>query len=139
MSTEENKALARRLHEEWDKKGYSGAVDLLAPDFVAHLPGASQPLNLAAYQQYGGAFDAGFSNTKHTILDQIAEGDKVVTRVSWHATHTGNFQGIPPTGKQVTMTGLNIIRVANGKVPEFWGEFDALGLLQQLGAVPSPG
>jgi predicted ester cyclase len=138
MSTEENKALARQQFAEWDQKGYTGTGALVSPDFVAHLPGSPGPLNLEGYKQYAAPFDQGFPGLKHTIEDQIAEGDRVVSRIIWYATHTGNFQGIPPTGKQVTMTGIAIIRVANGKIAEFWGEFDALGLLQQLGAIPAP-
>ncbi len=136
MSTEENKALVRQQHEEWDRKGYTNAVELLAPNFVAHLPGSPHPMNLEAFKQYAAPFDAGFSGSRHTIEDMIAEGDKVVTRVTWRATHTGNFQGLPPTGKQVTMTSMNILRIANGKIVERWGEFDALGLMQQLGVIP---
>jgi steroid delta-isomerase-like uncharacterized protein len=139
MSIEENKALARQQHEEWNSKGYVNAVEMFSPNFVAHLPGSPGPMNLEGYKQYTASFDTGFPDTKHTILDQIAEGDKVVTRLTWHGTHTGNFQGIPPTGLQATMTGTNILRFENGKIVEFWGEFDALGLLQQLGVIPPMG
>jgi predicted ester cyclase len=69
----------------------------------------------------------------------IAEGDKVASRVTLSATHQGEFQGIPPTGKQVTQTGIDLLRIAGGKVVERWGEFDNLGLLQQLGVLPPPG
>ena len=138
MSTEENKALARQQFAEWDRDGFANIDALAAPNFVAHLPGAPSPLDLAGFKQYAAPFDEGFPGGKLTIDDQIAEGDVVVTRNTWHATHTGNFQGIPPTGKQVAMTGIAIMRVANGKIAEFWGEFDALGLLQQIGAIPAP-
>jgi predicted ester cyclase len=69
----------------------------------------------------------------------IAEEDKVASRVSLSATHQGEFQGIPPTGKQVMQTGIDLLRIAGGKVVERWGEFDNLGLLQQLGVLPPPG
>ena len=139
MSAEQNKALALQQFAEWDQQGYTSTGPLVSPDFVAHLPGSPSPLNLEGYKQYTAPFDEGFPGLKHTIEYQVAEGDKVVTRVIWRATHTGNFQGIPPTGKQTTMTGVAIMRIANGKIAEFWGEFDALGLLQQLDAIPTPG
>jgi len=139
MSTEQNKALIRQQYQEIDRKGFANAVELLAPNFVAHLPGAPGPMNLEAFRQYAAAFDAGFPGYRHAIEDQIAEGDKVVTRITWHGTHTGNFQGLPPTGKQVTMTAMNIHRIANGKIVEHRAEFDALGMMQQLGVIPAMG
>ena len=69
----------------------------------------------------------------------IAEGDTVVTRVIYYASHTGSFMGIPPTGKQVTVSGIDITRIVNGKAEESWGNSDALGMLQQLGVIPAPG
>ncbi len=69
----------------------------------------------------------------------IAEGEKVVSRLTVHGVHQGDFQGIPPTGKAVMQTGIDILRLAGGKVIERWGEFDNLGLMQQLGVIPAPG
>ena len=94
MSTEENKALARQQFAEWDKKGYQGTGELVTPNFVAHLPSGPGPLNLEGYKQYCAPFDEGFPGLQHTIEEQIAEGDKVVNRITWRATHTGSFQGI---------------------------------------------
>lgn len=73
-----------------------------------------------------------------TIDDQIAEGDRVVTRWSMHGTHDGEMMGIPATGKTVTMTGIAIDRFSNGKFAESWLELDTAGMLQQVGAIPSP-
>lgn len=137
MSTEQNKALIRQQFEEIDRKGFANAVELLAPNFVAYLPGAPGPMNLETFRHYAAVFDTGFPGFRHTIEDQIAEGDKVVSRISWQATHMGNFQGIPPTGKQVTMVGINVSRIAHGKIVEQWGEFDSLGLMQQLDVIPA--
>jgi len=69
----------------------------------------------------------------------IAEGEKVVSRLTVHGVHQGDFQGIPPTGKAVMQTGIDILRLAGGKVIERWGEFDNLGLMQQLGVIPASG
>ncbi len=79
-----------------------------------------------------------FPDSQLPVEDQIAEGDKVVTRWTCRATHTGEFQGMPPTGKYTTMTGTTIFRIANGKLVEGWTNADMLGLLQQLGAIPAP-
>jgi len=72
------------------------------------------------------------------VQDLIAEADKVVDRWTQTMPHSGEFKGIPATGKQVTVTGINIVRIADGKIVELWHREDALGLLQQLGAIPVP-
>ena len=79
-----------------------------------------------------------FSDFRHTIEDQVAEGDKVVTSIRGYGTHTGEFLGIAPTGKEVSMRGIAIHRIANGKLAEHWGRVDNVGLLIQLGAIPAP-
>ena len=82
---------------------------------------------------------AAFPDIQYTVEALLAEGDKVVVRWTARGTHTGELMGIPPTGKQVTVTGVNIGRVANGRIVEEWGEFDMMGMMQQLGVVPTPG
>jgi len=78
-------------------------------------------------------------NSSFTIIeDQIAEGDIVVSRLASTATHTGEFNGIPPTGKRITVSGIFVDRVVGGKIVERWGIFDQLGLMQQLGVIPAP-
>ncbi len=81
---------------------------------------------------------AAFSNNHYTIEDQIAEGDRVATRVTWRATHSGDFQGHPPTGKQIEVSGIAIERRKDGKIVERWLNYDQLGVMQQLGLVPPP-
>ncbi len=113
------------------------ANQFMAPDVKIHV--SSSPMDVAAYQQFGQAFRRAFPDGKHTIAFQIAEGDKVVTRVVYAGTHTGTFQGIPATNKPIRITGTVIGRVVDGKIVERWAEFDAMGLMQQLGVVPAPG
>ncbi len=84
------------------------------------------------------AVRSAFPDLRLTIEDQIAEGDKVITRVTFRGTHRGEFRGIAPTGKQVEYSGIAIDRIANGKIVEMWHLSDGLGLLQQIGAAPSP-
>jgi steroid delta-isomerase-like uncharacterized protein len=87
---------------------------------------------------YVAALRDAFPDVHITIEDQVAEGDRVVTRWTARGTHTGAFQGIPPTGKRGSMTGIDINRFADGKVVECWTNADDLGLLQQLGVIPTP-
>jgi steroid delta-isomerase-like uncharacterized protein len=139
MSTEENKALTRRLYEEWNK-GKEAAMafteELCAPDYVWHGPAVLGEMDLAAMKQFLPAFFTAFPDGYVTVEDLIAEGDKVVTRYSFRATHQGEFMGVPPTGKVVTYTGIAISRLAGGKFVEDWEQADILGLMQQLGAIP---
>jgi len=142
MSTEENKAVARRTYEAFNQAISTGTWaalgEFLAADLVDHNPAPGQGPGLEGVKQVFSAFLAAFPDLSFTVEDMIAEGDKVVSRLSLHGTHKGDFQGIPATGKMVTQTGIDILRVAGGKVAERWGEFDNLGLLQQLGVVPPP-
>jgi steroid delta-isomerase-like uncharacterized protein len=82
-------------------------------------------------------FRTAFPDWVETVDEVIAEGDKVVIRVTGRGTHEGEFQGIPPTGRQVIATGVGIGRIENGRIAEAWAAYDALGLMQQLGAVPA--
>jgi predicted ester cyclase len=139
MSTEENKALVRRFFEEmWVKGNLSAADELLATNFVFHPPPGVAP-DLEGYKQWVSMTCAGLADRQSTVEDQTAEGDKVVTRWTYRGTHKGELMGIAPTGKQVTVTGISIDRIVGGKIVEEWNEIDNLGMMQQLGVVPSPG
>lgn len=139
MSEAENRAIARRLHEAYNTTAEAATYDeLLAPDFKAYVPGLAEPLHREAWLQFNGMFSVAFPDGRVTVEDTIAEGDEAALRVRFQGTHRGDFQGIPPSGKQVMMTGIVIDRVVGGKVVEHRAEFDALGLLQQLGAIPAP-
>jgi predicted ester cyclase len=91
------------------------------------------------FKQFISAFRSAIPDLRITQDDVIAEGDKVVTRYTAHGTHQGELQGIPPTGKPVTVTGIETMQVSGGKIVEGWVEFDQLGMLQQLGVIPAPG
>ena len=138
MSTEENKALARRAYEAYNQRNLTAYYELLSPEFVLH--NASMTIQgLDAYKQFLSMYLAAFPDARVSLEDLIAEGDKVVTRQTFRGTHQGELMGIPPTGKQVSGTGILITHVANGKAIEQWSNYDDLGLLQQLGVVPAPG
>ncbi len=152
MSTEENKAIARRLYEEVWNKGNVVAVDeLIAPNPVLHfeyptnvLVPAEMQLSHEEFKQVVSQFRTTFPDLHYTVELQVAEGDLVVTRATARGTHAGEYRGltykgIPPTGKQVTWTGIDIVRIADGKIVEHWSNEDDLGRLQQIGALPTPG
>jgi steroid delta-isomerase-like uncharacterized protein len=138
MSTEENKALVRRWFAETDKGNLTIIDELCAPDYVDHSPPLpNMPEGSEGVRQANMALATAFPDTVHIIEDQIAEGDKVVTRLRGRATFTGECLGIPPNGKVVEITGIAIHRIANGKLVEHWANADLLGLLQQMGGIPS--
>jgi steroid delta-isomerase-like uncharacterized protein len=138
MSAEANKALVRRFNEAFNAGDLDGAVAVFARNAVIHNSGAPDPLNLEGFGQLAGVFLAAFPGGKHTIDDMIAEGDRVVARITYRGTHTGDLMGIPPTGKQVTVSAMTIDQIANGKIVETWRLFDQLGMMQQLGVIPAP-
>jgi steroid delta-isomerase-like uncharacterized protein len=137
MSTEENKALARRVLEEMFNKGNLDVADeLLASDYVDHDPAMPEDIRgPEGFKQYVGAYRSAFSDLHVEIEDQIAEGDKVVTRWTGNGTHDGELSGIAPTGNRVTMPGMEIVRISGGKLVEGWEGCDSMNLMRQLGVV----
>jgi steroid delta-isomerase-like uncharacterized protein len=138
MSTEANRALIRRLFEEvWNKGNVAAAEAVASPNWIAHgnLPGQEMP-GLVGVRRFISIYRTAFPDMHVTIEDQVAEGDKVVTRWTATATHSGPLMGIPPTGRHVTTSGIGIHRIVDGKIVEQWGTDDTLGLMQQLGVVP---
>ena len=137
MSTKQNKANDRRFFEAVNQGNLSVAVELSDPGIVFH--NASTTIQgQEAFKQFIQIYLTAFPDLHFTIEEQIAEGDMTATRYTARGTHRGDLMGIPPSGKQVTTTGIYIVRWSNGKSVESWLNFDALGLLQQLGEVPGP-
>ena len=139
--SEEKKAVVRRyneLVEQYWRTGDADAFDeVVAPDFAHHSPGL--PPDLEGMKQALPMFRGAFPDMRLTVEDMIAEGDKVVDRVTVRGAHEGELMGIPASGKQVEFMETHISRIADGKIVERWGEWDALGMMQQIGAVPAPG
>jgi steroid delta-isomerase-like uncharacterized protein len=141
MSTEQNKALVRQMVEEIFNRGnMSWADEFLAPDFVEReeLP-PGIPRDREGVKQLTIMLRSAFPDFKATIDDIVAEGDKVVIRQTWSGTQKGEFMGVPPTGKSISIGVIDIIRLAEGKFVEHWGQMDSMGMMQQLGAIPAPG
>jgi len=139
--SEQNKQLVRRFFEQIDSGEPAILEEFVAqryndhnpppfPDLPPGIAGADKAFNLALIA---------FSDFKHEVLDQVAEGDKVVTRIRASGKHTGDFLGIAPTNRDVTMEGIAVHRIADGKIVEHWSTIDALGLFVQLGVVQPPG
>jgi predicted ester cyclase len=141
MTAEANKALVRRLLEEASGQYNADVVDeVLDPNFVCYDPNSETGAVRGADTIKGEIeyFRSAVPDLTHTIEDQIAEGDKVVTRYRVSGTHQGEFFGVAATGKRITMSGIRIDRISGGKLVEEWPEYDLLGVMRQLGAVPAP-
>lgn len=137
MTNTANKAIARSLIAGLTSGNLDVVNELLATDFIAHMSGLPEPIRgVEAFKQYVSAHAVAFPDQHYTFEDAIAEGDKVVLRWTVRGTHTGEFKGIPPTGKQIAFSGVNIYRIASGKVVEEWSNFDRLDMLQQIGVIP---
>lgn len=134
-----NKALARRLVEEAFNEGRLDVTEeLVASDFVGHDPSLPEEVRgPAGVKEVIAGYRAAFPDIQVTIEDQIADGDLVVTRWRATGTHQGELMGMPATGKQATVTGITIDLIADGRIVESWDNWDTLGLMQQLGAIPA--
>ncbi|MFL5800875.1 MAG: ester cyclase [Roseiflexaceae bacterium] len=139
MSAEKTKALVRRLLDEMNNQGNIAIIDeLVAPDFFEHeAPPPGIPRDREGVKTVFTMYHSAFSAIQATIDDMIAEDDKVVSFMTVRATHTGEFAGIPATGKQVDVQVIDMFRVAGGQVKEHWGISDRLTMLQQLGVIPT--
>jgi steroid delta-isomerase-like uncharacterized protein len=141
MLSETNKTVSRRLFEEvWNKGNLAVLNELIANDHVNSGPGTlpGLPTGPEGAKQFVMIYRNAFPDTHFTIDEQIAEGDKVVTRWTAHGTHQGELLGIPATDKSSTVTGISVDRIVNGKIVESWGIFDQFGMMQQLGVIPMP-
>ena len=142
MSAEQNKALTSRFVEEFLNQGHFDRADVfLSTNYVEHVPAPPGfPTGVAGLIQYFTLLRQAFPDLNYRVEDTVAEGDKVVARLTGRGTMKGDFLGIPATGKQATWTEMHIARVGpDGKFVEHWAVVDQLGMLQQLGLVPTPG
>jgi len=142
MSAEENKALVRREMEElFNHTGNLDAADeIIAPDYVSYEPTSGEVRGIEGAKQFAAAYREAFPDLQNTIEDMVAEGDKVVVRFRARGTHQGETEAFgPATGKRMEITGITIKRLSEGKIVEAWTNFDALGMMQQLGLIPEAG
>ena len=140
MSTDDNRAVTQLFFEEvWNKGDLDAVDDLMTRDFVDHAAPPGVPSGPEGAKQVFSMYRTAFPDFRLSVEDLVAEDDKVVARWVTHGTHQGELMGIPPTGKPVTVTGIDVFQFAGGKMAEHWAEFDMLGLMQQLGVIPAPG
>lgn len=138
MTAEQNKIIVRRFFEAFEADDQARLYDLLAPDLVAYSHGSPTPQNRDEHIQGIRMWNAAFGDTRFTIDLQIAEGDSVATRVTMRAVHNrGAFQGLPPTGQEITSDSVTIERIRDGKIVERRVTADWLGMQQQLGLLPA--
>ena len=138
MPTEENKALVERFVEEfWNEGNLSAADKLMAPYAQIHLP-TGDVVDVDGLKGFAGAFRESFPDWHSTFEELVAEDDRVAERWTGRGTHRGELMGIPPTGKRVEVPGSVFYRIVEGKIVEFRAQFDMMGMMRQLGAIPSP-
>ena len=136
--SDDNEAVLRRAIEKWNQGDLTGYLEHYDANVVLHGFPPGLPLGVAGaklfYDQLWGAFPA----PQLTLDEVMSQGDKVACHFTMRATHSGDFMGIPATGKEITLPGITILRYSGGKCVERWNQADLLGLMQQLGAVPAP-
>jgi steroid delta-isomerase-like uncharacterized protein len=133
---ERNKELVRQLLEDDISRGDACVAEqIIHPDFVDHTNPPGMQHGLAGHNAIVSLFRAAFPDQWWEIHDLIAEGDKVVARTTMRGTHLGDFFGIPATGRSVTLPGVHVLRIADGRIAEHWGSNDDLGLMRQLGVI----
>ena len=138
-TVEEHRAVYRRAIEAISRGDAAALEQLLAPDVVDHNPMPDQSPGVEGFKQWMSAARASFPDLAGTIEDLVAEGDRIVGRVTWRGTQTGPFVGVGPTGKTVSFTAIHIVRLVDGRIAEWWGVADLLGALEQVGASVAAG
>ena len=135
--SEQNKAVFRRIVDEVFNQGRLQTADELGAGYIEHSPAPGQSPGVEGFKQLVQMFRQAFPDLRVSIDDLIAEGDKVVARMTTSGTHQGQFFGFPPTGKKISILEIHILRIANGKVLEHWGVSNDLQMMQQLGVLPA--
>jgi predicted ester cyclase len=131
MLPELNKTVVRRYFEAYDTGDIDAVMEFIHPNHIHH-PGGEEPLDFDARKRDDQVFFSAFSSIKTIVEDQIAEGDKVASRITMHCTHTGEFHGVPATGKRIVITFIDISLIKDGKILEEWVEFDTMNILEQI-------
>jgi steroid delta-isomerase-like uncharacterized protein len=139
MSIDITTAPRRFAEEAINQQRLDMLDELFAPDYTNHGAPPGSPQGPDGERAFAGMFLAAFPDLQLTIEDVFGCGDKVAARSRFTGTHTGDFMGIPATGKAISVGSMNIFRVRDGKITDNWNQFDMLGLLQQLGVIPAQG
>ncbi len=134
MPSESPKALIRRYFETYSLHRPEEVMAFVHPDHVYHPPGGGEPMDRRGRQADEAPFFAAFTDIVSVVEDQIAEGDRVASRVTMHCTHAGSYGGIAATGRRIAIPFIDISRIRDGKIVEEWNEFDMRSILRQLGS-----
>ena len=135
MTTDSNKKLVQSLYDATDAHDKTAFAAICSPRLMATMPGGPGPLNLDAFWAAGSGFMASFSEAKHIVTSQVAEGDTVATSVIWRAVHTGDFAGIPATGRAVSIAAHAFDRIEDGRIMTHDVQFDLAAFMGQLTAM----
>ena len=138
MSAEENAAVVRRLEDAFIANDVATIDAVCDPRLIDHNPAPGQEPTLAGFKQTIAGYKAVFPDLRLDLQAVISQGDLTATRWAVEGTQQAEFFGIPATGKRVRVEGMNFYRLAGGRITDVWTQFDGLGLLQQLGALPAP-
>jgi steroid delta-isomerase-like uncharacterized protein len=138
MTSEQKKSIVNDFWKAFEADDHATLNELLASDFLAHSPISPEPIGREAHLQGVSMFNTAFSDRHFSVESMITEGDTVATRTTMRGTHTGEFLGHPPTGKQIETTGLTMERIVDGKIVERWFNFDTAGVMQELGISMAP-
>jgi len=139
MSIEDNKALMRRWHDEMNRHNAGACDELLADDYVEHNNMSPQPLNKAAAKELLASLFVAIPDMHREIVEQVAEGDRVVERLRYTGTQRGEMMRIPATGRSASFETVMISRIKDGKIAEIYALLDSMSFMQQLGVIPGPG
>ena len=138
MSTDDNKKLNLRWIQAFNERDWQAETACRTLDLQAFVSGTKEPLNADAWAAFMSAFPVASPDAQVSVDASVAERDIVASRWTLTGTHRGEFQGVPPIGKAVTMVGIDFTRVVDGKIAQHWAQFDVIGVMQQIGAIPAP-
>jgi steroid delta-isomerase-like uncharacterized protein len=138
MSAEDNKNINLRWIQAFNERDWTAESTFRTTDYQAHMSASPVPLDSAGWAAFMTSFTTAFPDAQIAVEASIAERDVVVSRWTISGTHLGNFLGVPASGRQISMQGIDFSRVVDGKIAEHWAQFDVMAVMQQIGAVPTP-
>ncbi len=139
MVSEQSRAIGFRFADLFNNHDLSIADEIFGQNFRSALPQAAPPLDKESWKAYIQVFFTGFPDIRQDIEDMIATDNRLVLQLMYHGTHTGDFQGIPPTGKSISIRAIGVNRIENGFIVENTVVLDMLSVMQQIGVIPMPG
>jgi steroid delta-isomerase-like uncharacterized protein len=137
--TEDPKSINLRWIKAFNERDWTAEGAFRTADYQAHMAGSPAPLNSDGWAGFMTYFTTAFPDAQIAVQGSLSEGDMVASRWTITGTHQGDFQGVPATGRQITINGIDMSRVVDGKIAEHWAQFDIVGVMQQIGALPSQG